>query len=192
MEYFFILDLSFHEELKVFLPTLYINSSTEIRYIEKIANEKVLFSFGLHKNNISKELNRVLEIVALLQPETLKERFSKKVKKGNFLDDKPLANFYFQYIDDRLHELIVLCNQQHFNFCLNLYNEKDFFSKKIELVNKQIEVRLHFNKTTDGLEYELALVDNAETYFPFQEKIFLITNTTFWFVLNNKLVQLKK
>jgi SNF2 family DNA or RNA helicase len=192
MEYFFILDLSFHHELKAYLPSFYINSKSEFRYIEKKATEEVLQSFGLNKNTNDKDLNRILELVQLLQPEKLNDRFSKKVKKGHFLEDKPLALFYFQYLDDRLNELLLLAKKTQLQLTLNLYQEKDFVNKKINYTDKQLTVSLFFNKTEDGLEYKLSLLDDNTIYFPFQEKIYLITNTTFWFVLNNELVQLKE
>ena len=191
MDYFFILDFSYHQELKAYLPSLYINHSEEFRYIEKKATPEVLQYFGLELKQTSKESSRIFEIVTLLQPEKLLERFNKKVKKGFFLEDKSLAAFYFQYLDDRIHELLILAKAQHIQLTLNLYQEKDFTSKKISYSEKTFDVSLYFNKKEDGLSYELYLQHENETIVPCEVTIHLLTNTTSWFVLNAELVLLK-
>lgn len=191
MDYFFILDFSYHQELKAYLPTLYINHTKEFRYIEKKATPEVLQHFGIEPKQISKEISRIFEILTLLQPEKLLERFNKKVKKGSFLEDKSLATFYFQYLDDRIDELLVLAKGQQIQLTLNLFHEKDFISKKITYTEKEYDVSLHFNKKEDGLSYELYLQQENETIVPCEVTIHLLTNTTFWFVLNSELVLLK-
>ena len=191
MDYFFILDFSYHQELKAYLPTLYINNRKEFRYIEKKATPEVLQHFGIEPKQISKEISRIFEILTLLQPEKLLERFNKKVKKGSFLEDKSLATFYFQYLDDRINELLVLAKGQQIQLTLNLFHEKDFISKKITYTEKEYDVSLHFNKKEDGLSYELYLQQENETIVPCEVTIHLLTNTTFWFVLNSELVLLK-
>ncbi|NHM02257.1 DEAD/DEAH box helicase [Flavobacterium difficile] len=191
MDYFFILDFSYHQELKAYLPSLYINHSEEFRYIEKKATPEVLQHFGLELKQTSKESSRIFEIVTLLQPEKLLERFNKKVKKGFFLEDKSLAAFYFQYLDDRIYELLILAKAQHIQLTLNLYQEKDFTSKKISYSEKTFDVSLYFNKKEDGLSYKLYLQYENETIVPCEVEIHLLTNTTSWFVLNAELVLLK-
>ena len=191
MDYFYILDFSYHQELKAYLPTLYINHAKEFRYIEKKATPEVLQHFGIEPKQISKEISRIFEILTLLQPEKLLERFNKKVKKGSFLEDKSLATFYFQYLDDRINELLILAKGQQIQLTLNLFHEKDFTSKKITYTEKEFDVSLHFNKKEDGLSYELYLQQENETIIPCQEDIHLLTNTTFWFVMNAELVVLK-
>jgi SNF2 family DNA or RNA helicase len=191
MDYFFILDFSYHQELRAYLPTLYINNIEEFRYIEKKATPEVLLNFGIEQNKIDKETGRILEIVQLLQPEKLLARFNKKVKKGPFLENKPLANFYFQYLDDRINEVLLLAKAQQIQLTLNLYNEKDFITYKINYSEKTFDVSLYFNKKEDGLSYELYLQHENETIVPCEVTINLLTNTTFWFVLNSELVLLK-
>lgn len=191
MTYYFILDLSFQVELKSYLPTLYINSISEKRYIEKIANENVLNSIGLTNSNLNNELIRIIELCKLLQPEKLNERFVKKVKKGHFLEDKPLAEFFFKYIDERLDELIKLIINLNITLVLNLHQEKDFSNKKVTITQKEYQVNLFFKKNEDGLDYELSILNENKVLLPFHEKIDLLTNTTRWFVINQELAILK-
>ena len=166
MDYFFILDFSYHQELRAYLPSLYINHTKEFRYIEKKATPEVLQNFGIEQNKIDKETDRLLQIVQLLQPENLLARFNKKVKKGPFLEDKSLANFYFQYLDDRISEVILLAKAQQIQLTLNLYHEKDFTTYKINYSEKTYDVSLYFNKKEDGLSYELYLQHENETIVP--------------------------
>ncbi len=186
-ENYLLFDITYHNDLKYFVPTLYINSQNNFSYTEKKATLEVLTSFGINMNEWDKNLVTLFNTIQFLKPEELQKRFNKKAKKGtHFLEDKTLSNYFYAYTDEKLAIVLKLVFQHKIPISLNLGNGKEFYKFQIDSNPITLSTKLLFKKNKDGIDYNLNLWEN-DRKFQITNEIIFITNQPGIIIQNKKI-----
>ena len=187
-------DLSYQENLKIFIPNAYIaNQKTDgIGYILKNANANVLRSYKIQPSEVEQQL---LKICDLLQLEALTTKFNTKTRHKKeltvLLTDKKLKVVFNQYVHGYLKNFLVALTQHKLPLAINVDKRDPFYVHQISYAENELVPLLQFDKSEAGIVYTLQLKDQQKKFFPFTKKVTVILNQPGWVVINQKLFKLQ-
>lgn len=194
-KYPFCFDLSWDAKSNFYIPTAYVIPQNEIiGYLDKKASPEVLKSFGINFDALDQPSLKALSICDSLQADALSKKFnSGKAKKSleELFKDNKVAIGIQLYQNLKLAEFLSLVNTYNFAICFSLNKDKDFRKSKIATQNASLETKIHFLKTTEGIEYNLQLQHKEQLFHPSEKKIVILLNDPAWLIVDKNLVQLK-
>ncbi|MCG9791421.1 DEAD/DEAH box helicase [Flavobacterium algicola] len=193
-KYPFCFDLSWDIKSNFYVPTAYaVSEGFPIGYLSKKASAEVLHSYGVELSSLTKDAQRALFLCNSLQSEALAAKFNsgknKKSLEELFKDVKVAAGIQ-HYQKLQLAEFLKLVTANNFPISFSLNKDKDFQKSRVNTQNGSLNIKIHFLKTEDGIEYNLQLQDNQELFHPVDKKISLLLDEPAWLVVENDLVQL--
>ncbi len=184
-------DLSWSQSLDFFVPTIYINSSHHAKYLDKIASDEVLKSFGIEKNELPEIHQKLFAICKDLKPENIFKTFEKNPKsKKTFFDlwhDPKIGSLVKNYVDRKTIAFIEIISANNQPFSINIDKDKDFSKSRTVIKTKKLQTLLEFDKKKDGLSYSLMLLLDEMPFCLTNHKVAIITNFPCYLAIDNEL-----
>jgi SNF2 family DNA or RNA helicase len=193
----FCFDISFEKNLNAYIPTSYIVESTdEIKYLDKKASKDVLESFGIDFENLDSNTKKILTACESLKPEFIFRKFSAKIKSAKTnadLQKDPKIDFAIrQHLKFNLSSFYDLIVKEQFPLSLDLGPEKDFYRSRINIDSRDFEPQIQFDKHLEGITYTLSLKENKTTFLPMNSSINILLDEPGWLIIDKKLGRLKE
>ena len=179
---------------KLYLPMAYIVSKDREGYLAHIkqrALPETISNFGLQSNA---DQTRLFEIIALLQPKKLEEKYNlnkrkKAIPLESLLDNRDIAPSIFKYIHQLLDELLQIAVKNNYYISWAVDRKvlvKDFILKTD---NTPLFPRLYFLKEEKSVKYKLQLASDEEIIVIHNHDVVPVTNHPAWVVIDYKLYQ---
>ncbi|KAF2511861.1 DEAD/DEAH box helicase [Flavobacterium foetidum] len=193
----FCFDISFEKNLSTYIPTAYIVESTdEIKYLDKKASPDVMQSFGIVLDNLDSNSKKILNACESLKPEFIFKKFSAKIKSAKTIadlqKDSKIEFAIRQHLKFHLSSFYSLIVQEQFPLSFNLGPEKDFYRSKVGITPLEFEPQIYFSKHEEGITYTLSLKENETIFLPMDKNVEILLDEPGWLIIDKKLGQLKE
>lgn len=170
----------------LYLPSANIvslDTSKTLSFIQKKATEGSIQDYKLPFTTTTK---RLLDIITMLSPRSLETKFNGQTKKpiplSNLLADMALASKITEYIGRHLGDFIQIIVQENLPICLNMDTKAVAHLTQLETTDAVLEPKIYFEKTTEGLVYQLRLIDKGKTIRVQDKHCILVCNEPAWVV----------
>ena len=193
----FCFDISFEKNLNTYIPTSYIVESTdEIKYLDKKASKDVLESFGIVFEDLDSNTKKILTACESLKPEFIFRKFGAKIKSAKTIADLQKDNkidfAIRQHLKFNLSSFYDLIVKEQFPLSLDLGPEKDFYRSRVNIDSRDFEPQIQFTKHSEGITYTLSLKENKTTFLPMNSSIDILLDEPGWLIIDKKLGRLKE
>jgi superfamily II DNA or RNA helicase len=179
---------------KLYLPTAYIVSTDREGYLAHIKQRALpdtIANFGLESNS---DQDRLFEIIELLQPKTLEEKYNPNKRKKPtaldvLLDNRDIASTIFKYIHQLIDEFLQIATKNDYFISWAVDRKvlvKDFILKTD---TPSLSPHLYFKKEEKSVKYRLQLVGEDQTVVIHKHDVVPVTNHPAWVVIDYKLYQ---
>ena len=183
-------DLSKDENFSSFVPSIYLASAVDLHYLYKKITLENCASFGLYLEELQPFYKTLFAIAADFKKEFILKKFDKTKKIKSILDlrkDKAVDKLVTVFLENRLHQFLLLCKENKLALSVNLGNKKEFYNAQIEIESHPLDPILQFNKTEIGIDYSLQLLNSHNQFSPSQKQIVIVVNEPSWVLVDKKL-----
>ena len=188
---FFCFDVSYHQEIQSFLPSVFIIENNTSQYIDKRITKDTLAGFLIDWNALSSDEKLLFDIEKKLQIQSLSKKFNLS-KKRSFTDlkaEKNAFHLFENYIDEKLNLFLSICKKNKFLIAINLHQEKTFYKFKKNFSDFPVKPYLKFDKHNNGMDYYLFLESNERKIVPSENKTLILSNNPCWIAINDSIYE---
>lgn len=175
----------------IFLPVAFIvklDKHGSPTYIQQQALPETLNGFGLE---ITPTLERLFTLVAELKVEIIEKHFCPPRRKTKplavLLEDREVRKAVLTYVHRRLDELLSTCVQQGYGVCWDAERKSVVGELLLEPGKTDLEPELSFEKTTEGVTYQMRLREGRQSWSISSKTINVLTNTPAWITVGFRL-----
>lgn len=132
-------------------------------------------------------------ISELSEATILKKYNSKKLKREKslerLLETESIRKNIIKWVQNRLAIFLTFAVENNFVLCLDLRRKDWIAQKQILFSDTILQPNLHFKKTSEGVIYQLQLLEKHVIQNITEQKVTILTNDPAWVILEDRLFQ---
>jgi len=132
-------------------------------------------------------------ISELSEATILKKYNSKKLKREKslerLLETESIRKNIIKWVQNRLAIFLTFVVENNFVLCLDLRRKDWIAQKQILFSDTILQPNLHFKKTSEGVIYQLQLLEKHVIQNITEQKVTILTNDPAWVILEDRLFQ---
>ena len=137
---------------------------------------------------------KALQIISQLSEAVLSKKYKPKGKrKVDFkviAADNVVKDLCNKYIGRQINDLLTICKNEKYAVTLNLVRKELAEDYRLNFSEKKYKPRVAFKKTSEGIDYALALTMDDVAFYPAAVNTVIINNQPSWVALGNHLIHI--
>ncbi|MCB0628990.1 MAG: SNF2-related protein [Saprospiraceae bacterium] len=175
----------------IFLPVAFIvklDRHDSPTYIQQRALPETLGGFNLE---ITPTLQRLFALIEQLTLENIEKQFCPPRRKtkplSELLEDQEVRRAIHIFVHRRLDELLTVCVEHGYGICWEAERKSIISDLLLEPHKQELQPELSFEKTGEGVTYQLRLKEGRQTWQIHTKEVVVLTNTPAWIVVGYRL-----
>ncbi len=188
-----VYNLSFDKVLQVYLPSVFIaqmDQNGALGFMEKKGTPEILESYGHYQSGSIHQ--PLLAICEKLSPKMLQQQFinSKRLTVSKALEDPNVKKAILGIVNRKMHQFFSHIMENKFPICLNIERSISLEKLRLKPIDQTVEPILYFKKTSQGIEYSLAIRDQNLQWYPCERNVIVVCDHPGWIIENSELFRL--
>ncbi len=178
-----------------FLPEVWIAPLNEDRSVSFVYQRVFINNIEEYGIRLDANLEKIFILINELQELNLEKIFnnsgSKKRNLSQLKEDGLLSPLIDKYVDKRINQFLNIITTLHYPITFNIDRTGIINSHLLNFKSTKPEIRLHFNKQSDGIYYKLNLQIESKRLNILNQNFVVVSNTFGWVIIARSLYKME-